>query len=297
MEKSPPLKKNRPGLFRVLFGLNEPAQKYTFLAVSIFFVVAFYLSWEYLFPAVIPRIGNIYKELILLVTEKGMPFELGMTLKLVSKAMLYSVLVASFISFAGAITNFFKPISVVFPNFRFWSTLGFASVMRMTIGVGGAFQIALLMFGIIPFLVTAFNGVLRKIDEDPLYDYARTMGYPEWKCIYYVVIRSKLVKFYLEIRNTFAIAWVMVPYAEIANRDSGGIGAMVFDNARFVTGDDPFAAAFALNFVILICGIFFDFLVKLLILTLAEERINKKTLWQKVKIILSRTWSSSVSKK
>ncbi len=297
MEKSPPLRKNRPGLFRVLFGLNVPARKYTFISVSIFYIVALYVYWQFFSPAVIPRIGNIYRELILLVTEKGMPYELGMTLKLVSKAMLYSVLLASFISFFGTITNAFKPISVVFPNFIFLSTLGFASVMCMLIGVGGSFQIGLLMFGIVPFLVTAFNGVLRKIDEDPLYDYARTMGYPEWKCIYYVVIRSKLVKFYLEIRNTFAIAWVMVPYAEIANRDSGGIGAMVFDNARFVTGDDPFAAAFALNFVILTCGIFFDFLVKLLILTLAEERINKKTLWEKVKITLSMTWSWSASKK
>ena len=232
-----------------------------------------------------------------MVTEKGMPYELGMTLKLVSKAMCYSILVAAFISFFGTITNFFKPIKVVFPNFRFWSTLGFASVMRMTIGVGGPFQIGLLMFGIVPFLVTSFNSVLYKIDEDPLYDYVRTMGYPEWRCILYVVVRSKLLKFYIEIRNTFAIAWVMVPYAEIANRDSGGIGAMVFDNARFVTGDDPFAAAFALNFVILTCGMIFDFIFKLFILTLAEERINKKTLWQKVKIILSRTWSSSVSKK
>jgi len=287
MEKSPTFKKKKPGLFRVLFGLNEPAGKYTFFVTSVFLATALFFAWQYLFPPIIPRIGNIYSELVLLITEKGMPYELGMTLKLVLKAMLYSVIVASLISFFGAVTNFFKPISSIFPNFRFWSTLGFASVMRMTIGSGGSFQIALLMFGIVPFLVTSFNSVLYKIDKDPLYDYARTMGYPEWRCILYVVVRSKLLKFYIEIRNTFAIAWVMAPYAEIANRDSGGIGAMVFDNARFVTGDDPFAAAFALNLVILTCGMLFDLGTKLLFLTLKEERTNNKTLkW--IKTTLSK---------
>lgn len=271
-----PVVKKRPGLFKVLFGLNEEAGPYTFYVLSAAYVTIFFLLWHFTFPIIVPRVSNIYSELLVLIEEKGMLFELGMTLKLVTKAMFYSVIVAGVISFGGSITNAMKPIAKVFPYFRFWSTLGFAPIMRVWIGSGGAFQIALLMFGIIPFLVTSFNSVLRKIEKDPLYDYARTMGYPEWKCIWYVVIRSKLVLFYVEIRNNFAIAWVMVPYAEIANRDSGGIGAMIFDHTRFVPGDDPYAASFALNMVVLVCGIIFDYLIRLLILTLQEERARSK---------------------
>lgn len=277
MQKEQPLVgKNRPGLIKVLFGLNQKAPGYLMPVLSIFFALSFLALWYYTFPIIVPRIWNIYSELVVLIMEKGMLFELGMTLSLVSKAMFISVAVAMFISFGGAVTNVLKPIARVFPYFRFWSTLAFAPIMRIWIGSGGAFQVALLMFGIIPFLVTSFNTTLRNIEKDPLYDYARTMGFPEWKCVYYVVVRNKLAQIYIDIRTTFAVAWVMVPYAEIANRDSGGIGAMIFDYTRFVPGEDPYAASMALNMVVLTCGIIVDFLVRRLILTLKEERARNR---------------------
>lgn len=269
------VKDKGPGFFVRLFGFNQPALKQPWI-LSLFFLTVFFLLWHYVFPAVVPRMQNVIVELQVLIVEKGMVFELGQTLKLVFKAMGYSILVAFPISFLGATTNIGKPIARVFPYFRFWSTLGFAPIIRIWIGGGSTFQVVLLMFAIVPFLVTAFNSVLRKVEKDPLYDYARTLGYPEWKCIYYVVVRSKLVQFYIEIRNNFAIAWLMAPVAEIANRDGGGIGAMIFDYTRFVPGEDPYAAALALNMVVLACGIVLDFLFRKLLLTLQEERAKLK---------------------
>ncbi len=272
MEEITVTNRKKPGLFKMLFGLNQEVPGIFFPALSLVYIAVFYLLWVTMFPSVIPRPVNIYTELIALIKTGGMLFELGSTLKLVFLGMLYSIIISATISFSGKVFNFMRPISEVMPYFRFWSTLGFAPAMRVLAGGGGSFQITLLMFGVVPFLVTSFNSALRDVHKDPLFDYARTLGYSEWRCTYYVIIRSKLVKLYIEIRNVFAVAWVMAPFAEIANRDSGGIGAMIFDKTRFVPGEDPYAASFALNLVVLLCGVIADFLFLRLILTLKEER-------------------------
>lgn len=275
MSKTPSFKVRKPSLVTSLFGMNQKEPKMMWL-VSLFYLGIFMILWHYTFPAVVPRMQNVVLELITLIKEKGMVFELGQTLKLVFKSMFLSILLALTISWSAAVFNFMKPIAGVFRYFRFWSILGFAPIIRIWMGGGDNFQIVLLMFGIVPFLVTSFNSVLIDISKDPLYDYARTLGYSEWKCVYYVVVRSKLAKFYIEIRNNFAIAWIMAPSAEIANRDGGGIGAMIFDYTRFVPGEDPYAAALALNLMVLACGIFLDFLFRKLVLTLPEERAKLK---------------------
>ncbi len=212
-----------------------------------------------------------------IVSEKGLLFELGSTLKLILKAMLFSVPLAGLISFAGHTVNFAKPIANAMPSLRFWTTLGFASIIRITAGGGDVFQLYVLMFGIVPFMATGFNAVLQGVEKDKLYDYARTMGYSEWKCVWYVVVRNRLGKIYFSIRDNFAIAWLMAPTVEIANRDGGGLGAMLFDYVRFVPGDDPFAAAFAIQLVFLSCGVILDRLFRRLALTLREERVRAKS--------------------
>lgn len=261
---------------RALFALNQPPLRRPWL-LSVFLLITLVVIWEFYFPSIVPRFVNIFSGLKYLTLEKGMLYELFQSTKLALRGMFFSVLIAGFVSLSGAVSHFMRPIAQGFSYFRFWSILGFAPIIRITMGGGPHFQTVLLMFGITPFLVTSFNSVLRNVQRDPLYDYARTLGYSEIKCVWYVVVRSKLSQFYIEIRNNFAIAWVMIPTVEIANRDGGGIGAMLFDYTRYVqASEDPYANSLALNLVVLSCGILIGFLFKKLILTLPEEKVKSK---------------------
>lgn len=263
-----------------LFGLNQKMPRGQMTILALFDLTVFLLIWHFFFPSIIPRIENIFLELWILITEKGLLYEFGTTITMVSKAMFFSILIAGFISFSGKLVNFMRPVANVMKYFRFWSTLGFAPVLRVLVGTGDNFQMCLLMFGIVPFLVTGFNAVLLDVEKDKLYDYARTMGYPEWKTVYYVMVRNRLAKIYFAIRDNFAIAWLMAPAVEIANRDAGGMGAMLFDYTRYLQSgggeDDPYAGSFAINIMFLAGGITADYLFKKLVLTIPEEREKAK---------------------
>lgn len=262
--------------FLTLFGLNQKAPWYFILVLKVVYLAVFLLIWQLYFPPIIPRPLNILSELVVLITKKGMLYELGSTLKSVSNAMIASVLLAGTISITGHVFNFMRPIRQIVPLFCFWSTLGFASIIRI-LSTGDSFQFYLLLFGIVPFLVTAFNRVLNGVEKDDLYDYARTMGYPEWKCVWYVVIRNRLSRLLMAVVDTFAIAWVMAPYVEVANRDGGGIGAMLFDYVRYMIGDDPYAAAGAIQLTILSVGATAYFGIRKAVLLLAEEAARAKS--------------------
>ncbi len=96
----------------VLFSPNEKMPRYWMSVLSVFYSAVLVLVWEFVFPAIIPRLGNIFYELWILVSEKGLLFELGSTLKLILKAMLFSVPLAGLISFAGHTVNFAKPMVI-----------------------------------------------------------------------------------------------------------------------------------------------------------------------------------------
>lgn len=261
---------------RNLFRLNQSVHWSLLSILGILFLGMFVLVWQYMFPDIIPRIPNIFHELKILVMEKGMLAELSMSIGRVMKSMLFSVPIALCISLLGVSIAFFRPLAQAMPPLRFFALLGFAPIIRVLSGGGSDFQIYALMFGIIPWLATSFNTVFQDVDRDALFPYARTMGYSEIRTTFYVVFRNRLPSIYRAIRNNFAIAWMMMPTVEIANRDGGGIGALIFDHTRFINAnDDVYAATFALNFVVLLCGICLDFLFRKLVLTLPEEKSRK----------------------
>ncbi len=266
--------------FKKLFGLNQKMSKSEMYMLGTAQLLAFLLLWQYAFPFIIPKLGDILLAYKTMLFEQGMAGELWATVKMVSVGMFYSFLIAFAISYLGEATNFFKPIAKVFSYFRFWSMLGFQPIIRIISVDGDSYKMWLLIFAIVPFMVTGFNTVLYKVKEDPLYNYARTLGLAEWKCFFYVVIRSRLLGVYQTTKANFAMVWLVAPLVEVAMRDGGGIGAMLFDKARFVPsagGGSPYAAAFAIQFLAFLpCGILLDWLFKKLILTLAEERIKKQ---------------------
>jgi ABC-type nitrate/sulfonate/bicarbonate transport system permease component len=261
---------------KVLFGINQPISRIGYRVLSASLLIAFLLSWQFLFPSIIPKLDKIWEEFVHLLLNEGLLYELGVSLVLAFKAMFFSVIVAFSISYLGEITNFFKPIAVAFERFRFWSLFGFAPVIRILTADGDALRLGLVMFAVVPFMVTSFNKVLLNVREDKLYDYAYSMGMSQLRAVFEVVFRSKLKVVIIAIASNFAIAWLTIPAAEVASRDAGGIGAMLFDKARFVPGANGYAAAFAVQCVILTCGIMLDSLFHRMVKALPEERAKSE---------------------
>lgn len=262
---------------RLLFGFNQTMSKSTYRMLCGSYLLIFVLLWQYTFPPIIPKFDKMWEEFQYMLLNDGLVVELGSSLKLVLKAMFWSVLVSFTISYLGKTMNAMRPFADLFEYFRFWSLLGFTPIVRVLTADGDALRLTLVMFAIVPFMVSSFNKVLLDVEKDPLYDYAYTLGFSELRATFFVVFRSRLKLAILAIAANFAIAWIMMPTAEVASRDAGGIGALLFDKTRFVQGQNLYAAAFTLQLIILTCGIFFDFLFNQMHKALPEERAKLKT--------------------
>lgn len=260
------------GFFKLLFGVNQPMSKTQYRILSFSLLTVFLLSWQFLFPPIIPKFPQIWEELQLMVMNDGLMYELAVSLTLMFKAMAISILIAFIVSYLGEITNFFKPIASLLESIRFASLFGFAPVIRILSADGDYLRLGLLIFVITPFMVTSFNKVLLNVRKDKLYDYAYSLGMSDLRAVFEVVFRSRLKLVIISIAANFAIAWVSLPAAEVASRDAGGIGAMLFDKARFVPGHNGYAAAFGVQLVIFTCGLVLDFLFRQMVKALPEER-------------------------
>ncbi len=137
------------------------------------------------------------------------------------------------------------------------------------------YKTSLLIFGILPYFVT---GMASEVDsmEWQKYSYARTLRMSNWQALYHVVIRGMLHRALEILRQNFAIAWMMITMVESANRENGGIGALLVDQNRFAGN---FNGVFAIQFAILLMGILIHVLIGVIsrkLFPYAYMKLNKK---------------------
>ena len=154
-----------------------------------------------------------------------------------------------------AVESFLNPL--VSP-FRYLPAPSFVPLLLMWLGTGDGQKIALLVLGVVWFLVTLFMDNTKAVREE-LVECSRTLGATRGSVLTRVIFPAALPSYLDTARQMLAVSWTYLVIAEIVAA-TDGIGAMMMRAKRFVRVDDILAGIL----VIWLLGLAFDLLFRLI---------------------------------
>lgn len=239
--------------FRVL---SKSATKLMVLFQVSFAILAWFL-WSRSSP-IIPNPLEVWEALGRLWFQEGLGHELIASFIVISKALIYSIIISLGFAYL-TVTPFFRKIAAMLSKCRFLGLAGLTFLFTYVIGGGEQLKIALLTFGISAFFLTDMVKEVASISEEE-FDHARTLRMGEWRVVYEVIILGKLDVAIESFRiNGAAIGWTMLTMVEGIVRSEGGIGGLLLNQNKHF----HLAEVFAIQFAILALGIVIDYLIGL----------------------------------
>ena len=249
--------KQRSKSWRSIFKPFGQISKQTLMIMIVTQIIVTIAAWQITSDGLIPKPGNIATDLGQLLTTKlfwdNMLVSLGLTLK----AMLYSIIITLFFAYASVIP-FFKTIANFIVKCRYLTLTGLIFIFTLLTKDGGQLKLSLLVFGIVPFFTTSFLSVIVNINKQE-YELCKTLGYNKWQTLYEVIIVGKADQVLEMLRQNFAIAWMMITMVEGLSMSEGGIGTLLIKFNKY----NDITNVVALQLVIFITGLFFDYLLGL----------------------------------
>jgi NitT/TauT family transport system permease protein len=255
-----------------LFTPNTKVNKSTMIGLIVFQIIAAITIYNWGAKAVLPRPGEIFKAFIDLFSEGIILKEITTSTLLAIESMLITIIISLLISYLSQL-KFFKPIAFIISKGRFLTLVGLSFVFTLYTNNGHQLKVSLLVYGISVFFTTSMLDVINTI-KNYEYDHARTLGLSEWHVIYEVVILGQLDKVFEIIRQTFAMAWMMLTMVETISRSEGGIGTLLYDQNKYLHLD----TVFAVQICVLLVGVGQDYLfgmLKSIVCPYAELTIQK----------------------
>jgi NitT/TauT family transport system permease protein len=237
---------------------NRTTRRTTSGVIVLFWVATALLLWVTSPFQSLPTPGEIWRALGSMWWEHGMGPELVTTMKLISHAILLTVIISLALSYATVVA-FFRPLVDAISKLRFLGLTGLVVPFTLMTGGGYDLKVALLTFGMTTFFVTSMAQVVIEIPRSQ-FDYMRALGASEWRILWEVVVLGTLDRALDCLRQNAAMGWAMITMVEGISRAEGGIGALILNqNKHFLL-----AEVYAILFVILILGLAMDYLMRLL---------------------------------
>jgi NitT/TauT family transport system permease protein len=212
--------------------------------------LAWYLNNSTILPkphAIIIAMADLFKS--------GFAMDLMTSLVFTFKSMAAAILVAFSIAFIGLIPVC-RPIVQLIGKSRFLSTAGFTVIFAIMTSDAQHQKFALMVFCVAVFQVVSFIDVMFASSER--LDYCFTLKMKPWRIVWEEMILAKRSEMMVTVRQNFAIAWMSLPMIEGISRVDGGIGIVLEDLRRHLRYDH----IYAVQIMILICGIGIDFLLE-----------------------------------
>ena len=128
----------------------------------------------------------------------------------------------------------------------------------MWLGTGDNQKIALLVLGVVFFLITLFMDNTRQVSRN-LVECSRTLGARRWKLMTKVIFPAALPHYVTTARQMLAVSWTYLVIAEIVAA-TNGIGAMMMRARRVIQVDDIMAGIVVIGFLGLCSDLFLRFL-------------------------------------
>ncbi|MDP4917390.1 MAG: ABC transporter permease [Haliea sp.] len=210
-------------------------------------------------PRLFPGPEKVFLSLYELLTEKDFASDIWASVKRILISFSIAVTIALPL---GLLMGAYRPIERVLGPvagaFRYLPAPAFIPLLLMWLGTGDEQKIALLVLGVLFFLIIMLADVTRQVPK--VYtETARTLGLRAPQILISVTLRSSLPGYLDVLRQMLAVSWTYLVIAEIVAA-TDGIGAMMMRARRFVHIDDIMAGILVIGLL----GLFFDALFKLL---------------------------------
>lgn len=187
------------------------------------------------------------------IFHQGVLAELIVSMVLVVQALAIATVLALVLAY-GYVMAFVRPLAGGTSGFRYLGVLGFSLVFQVLIKDAHWVKVAIVVFGILPYLTTSLVEMVRTIEDDQ-FQLARTMRLGHTGTTWHVIVRGRLAETIEVVRQNAAIGWMMVGVAESMNRSEGGIGARISELGRYYS---QLPTMFALIMIIFIVGVLLD---------------------------------------
>ena len=237
-----------------IFRPNKTVSKPVILAIISVQIVLLLAAW-YSTNELIPKPHDILAAMRNLFKNGDLLSELVTSTALCIEAMGISIIISLIFSYL-TVLPFFRPTAFIASKGRFLSLVGLSFVFTLIVSSGHNLKVWLMVFGISVFMITSLIAMIRSIPKGD-FNHARTLRMSEWQTVWEVVILGRIDQVFEIIRQNFAIAWMMLTMVEGISRSEGGIGTMLLNQNKHLHLD----AVFAIQLVILIVGIFMDYLI------------------------------------
>lgn len=239
-----------------LFRWNGTLTPTVRILVVVFYVVAFFLLWQYATPAGIPGPGKCWAAWQELVGQYNLIGELFNSAQTCLVAMFITIVAAMVLAYLSRIPVF-EPLVSLLTKFRFLSLIGISFIFLLFTSTSYQAKLTTMSFTILTYLLTGLLAVIRDIPQR-MYNYSRTLRMGEGEVTWYTVVRGTLYEACDLMVQNFAIAWMMLTSIEAMFREYGGVGALLVN----VYQRKGFEYVFAIQITILIVGLVLDSLLR-----------------------------------
>lgn len=203
----------------------------------------------------IPSPLKISHSMIDIFSTKEFADDLFASLGLTFKGMCYSIVIALIVSYL-AMFPFFRPVATFITKCRYLTLTGLIFLFTLLTNNGHQLKLGLLIFGIVPFFVTSLVSIFDNINTQE-FDLCKTLRMNNWQTLWEVVILGRLDQVFEVLRQNFAISWMMITMVEGLSMSEGGLGTMLIKSNKYI----DLGKVFGILVIILLLGIFFDFLL------------------------------------
>ncbi len=152
----------------------------------------------------------------------------------------------------GAFPRFDALLNPLLGSFRYLPAPAFIPLLLMWLGTGESQKLALLLIGVVFFLVIMIADVTRQVPAEFI-ETAKTLGGGHRSILWTVILRQSLPGYVDTCRQMLAVSWTYLVIAEIVAA-TDGIGAMMMRAKRFVHVDDIMAGILIIGLL----GLAFD---------------------------------------
>lgn len=233
-------------------------KKQTFIILIAVQVIAALLLWHITSSGLIPKPGKVAEAFITIASGKAFWDNVIVSVSLTLKAMFISIIITLTFSYLSVIP-FFNTIARFLVKCRYLTLTGLIFIFTLLTQDGSQLKLSLLIFGIVPFFVTSFLSVITSVDPQQ-YDLCKTLRYNRWQTLVEVIIIGRADQVFEIMRQNFAIAWLMITMVEGLSMSEGGLGTMLIKYNKY----NDITSVLALQLVIFLLGLLFDFLLGLM---------------------------------
>lgn len=212
-------------------------------------IVGFCLLWSLGSAYSLPSLGEIPGAWMTLLRDKGLIYELWVSIRLNLEAIALSMILSVGFAYLTVKHVFRTPVAVI-SKFRFFGMAGFVIIFTRIFGGGHALKVALLVFGMSTFFVTSMVDVVSSLTKEEQ-DLTRSLRMGSGRAMWEVIVRGRLDLTFDALRQNAAIGWMMLTMVEGLVKFEGGIGVIMLNESKYRN----LAAVFAAQLTVLTVGI------------------------------------------